>query len=215
MSEVRQLVAGDVILGDTATLARRRNAAMKDAPQRDAASPDTPADAAIEDLVRQHARLVYRIAYAALRNPHEAEDATQETFLRVLRFRVRLPQIEDAKSWLARIAWRVAVARSKNHGRRREMAWEDSGSPVAEVVSSDTPADEQIAGIQVGEVLEKLMAALPRKLREPLVLSAIEEMSPREVAAALGINEAAVRSRVFRARNILREKLSEHARKTK
>jgi len=53
------------------------------------------------------------------------------------------------------------------------------------------------------------MAALPRKLREPLVLSTIDEMSPREVAATLGINEAAVRSRVFRARQILREKLAE------
>jgi RNA polymerase sigma-70 factor (ECF subfamily) len=55
--------------------------------------------------------------------------------------------------------------------------------------------------------LERLMAALPKKLREPLILSAVEEMSPREVAATLGINEAAVRSRVFRARKILKEKL--------
>ena len=56
-------------------------------------------------------------------------------------------------------------------------------------------------------VLEKLVAALPKKLREPLILSTIEEMTPREVAAVLGINDAAVRSRVFRARQILREKL--------
>jgi RNA polymerase sigma-70 factor (ECF subfamily) len=53
-----------------------------------------------------------------------------------------------------------------------------------------------------------MIAALPEKLRQPLILSTIEEMSPREVAATLGINEAAVRSRVFRARQILREKLA-------
>jgi len=55
--------------------------------------------------------------------------------------------------------------------------------------------------------LEKLIQALPRKLREPLILSTIEEMSPREVAATLNVNEAAVSSRVFRARQLLREKL--------
>ena len=53
-----------------------------------------------------------------------------------------------------------------------------------------------------------MIAALPEKLRQPLILSTIEEMSPREVAATLGIDEAAVRSRVFRARQILREKLA-------
>jgi DNA-directed RNA polymerase specialized sigma24 family protein len=52
-----------------------------------------------------------------------------------------------------------------------------------------------------------LIAALPEKLREPLILSTVEEMSPPEVAATLGISEAALRSRVFRARGILREKL--------
>ena len=63
-------------------------------------------------------------------------------------------------------------------------------------------------GTQIGAVLERLIAALPEKLREPLILSTIEEMSPREVAATLGTNEAAVRSRVFRARQILQEKLA-------
>jgi RNA polymerase sigma factor (sigma-70 family) len=58
-------------------------------------------------------------------------------------------------------------------------------------------------------VLEKLIAALPAKLREPLILSTVEEMSPREVAETLEINEAAVRSRVFRARQILKEKLAQ------
>lgn len=214
MSEVSQLVAGDVSLGETATLGRKRNAQRGEARGPEAVSQDAPAtDAVIEDLVRQHARLIYRIAYAALWNPQEAEDAAQETFLRVLRFRNRLPFVEDPKSWLARIAWRVAVDRSKQFGRRRELALEDSKKPVAEAISSQTPADEQMLGSQVGEALERLIAALPRKLREPLLLSAIEEMTPREIAATLGINEAAVRSRIFRARKVLREKLSKQAAK--
>ena len=76
------------------------------------------------------------------------------------------------------------------------------------MASSETPADQTVHGAQVSAAVEKMIAALPEKLRAPLILSAIEEISPREAAATLGINEAAVRSRVFRARQILREKLA-------
>ena len=169
---------------------------------------DRSQDAALESLVRQHSRLVYRIAFATLRSHHDAEDATQETFLRVLRYSRKLAGIGNPKTWLARIAWRVAVDRSAQRGRRREIPLDDPEKPLAEIASTDLPAHDAIHGSQVGTLLEQLIAALPRKLREPLILSTVEEMSPREVAATLGINEAAVRSRVFRARRILREKLA-------
>jgi RNA polymerase sigma-70 factor (ECF subfamily) len=126
----------------------------------------------------------------------------------VLRYSSKLATVEDPKTWLARIAWRVAVDRNKQQGRKREIALEDPERPVAEVASSDAPADETMQGAQSSATLERLIGALPDKLREPLILSTLEEMSPREVAATLGINEAAVRSRVFRARQILKEKLS-------
>jgi RNA polymerase sigma factor (sigma-70 family) len=161
----------------------------------------------LEDLVRQHSRLVYRIAYTALRSHHDAEDATQETFLRVLRYSRKLGAVENHKAWLARIAWRVAVDRSQKRGRRRENSIDDPDLSMAEMASFDTPANEAVQGSQVGAHLERLIAALPEKLREPLILSTVEEMSPPEVAATLGISEAALRSRVFRARGILREKL--------
>ncbi len=166
-------------------------------------------DGLLEDLVRQYSRLVYRIAYAALRSHHDAEDAAQETFLRVLRHSRRLAAVEDQKSWLARIAWRVAVERSRKASRKQETTLDDPKRPLPEIVSADSAADDKMHGAQVSLLLEKFIAALPEKLREPLVLLTVEEMSPRDVAAALGINEAAVRSRVFRARQILREKLVE------
>ena len=162
----------------------------------------------VEALVREHSRLVYRIAYAVLRGHHDAEDATQETFMRVLRYSSKLAAVEDPRTWLARIAWRVAVDRNKKHGRRREIPLEDPEKPVPEVASSDAPPDETVHGAELSAALERMIAALPEKLREPMILSTIEEMSPREVAATLGINEAAVRSRVFRARQILRDKLA-------
>lgn len=192
MIEDRRVVAGEAIL-DRASIERSRIESR---------------DAPLEALVREHSRLVYRIAYSVLRSHQDAEDATQETFMRVLRYGSKLADVEDSKTWLARIAWRVAVDRSKRRRRTREIALDDPEKPVAEVASIANSADETVQGAQIVTVLEKLIAAMPSKLREPLILSTIQEMSPREVAATLGINEAAVRSRVFRARKTLKEKLA-------
>jgi RNA polymerase sigma-70 factor (ECF subfamily) len=198
MIEVKRLVAGDAVLNESLTVPSSQDRS------RDCSQSDV-----LENLVRQHSRLVYRIAYAALRSHHDAEDATQETFLRVLRYSRKLATVDDPKTWLARIAWRVAVDRSKQRGRKQEVPIEDPEKRVAEVPSADARADDAMHGYQVGALIERLIAALPEKLREPLTLSAIDEMSPREVAATLGINEAAVRARVFRARRILKAKLAE------
>jgi RNA polymerase sigma-70 factor, ECF subfamily len=200
MIEGGRVLAGEAILSEAAAAGRGQDGNIE---------RERTQDEVLEGLVRQHSRLVYRIAYAVLRRHHEAEDATQETFMRVLRYSSKLAAVEDAKTWLARIAWRVAVDRIRKHGRQREIPLEDPEQPVAEVASAEAPADQAMHGAQVGAVLERLIAALPEKLRQPLVLSTVEEMSPREIAATLGINETTVRSRVFRARQILREKLEQ------
>ena len=198
MSEGRQLVAGEAILSGAATVPRNEAERSRVESNHDK----------LERLVHEHSRLVFRISYAVLRSHHDAEDATQETFMRVLRYSSKLANVDDPKMWLARIGWRVAVDRSRQRSRTREIPLEDPEKPVAEVASFDTPADQTVQGTQVSAAVEKMIAALPEKLRQPLILSTIEEMSPREVAATLGISEAAVRSRIFRARQILREKLA-------
>jgi len=161
----------------------------------------------LETAVRDHARLVYRIAYSVLRNPADAEDATQEIFLRVLRYGKRIAGIHDQKAWLARIAWRVAVDRQK--ARRKSMAEATAGAEEAgeTSVAPGHGADRVLLEQERNAVLERLISALPSPLRDALVLSTLEEIAPREVASMLGISEAAVRSRSFRAREILREKL--------
>ena len=202
MNEGRRVLAGEAILSGAATIERTKDERSQ------VERSQVESDAVLEALVREHSRLVYRIAYAVLRAHHEAEDSTQETFMRVLRYNSKLAAVDDPKTWLARIAWRVAVDRSRQRGRIREIPLENPDKPAAELASSDAPADQTVHGAQVSAALEKMIAALPENLRAPLILSTIEEMSPREVAATLGINEAAVRSRVFRARQILREKLA-------
>jgi len=189
MIEGRRVVAGDAILSGLAA--------------------ESSQDELLEAFVREHSRLVYRIAYGVLRRHQDAEDATQETFMRVLRYSPKLGKVENPKTWLARIAWRVAVDRSRHLGKHREIPLEDPENPVAEIASSDIPADQVLQGTELSDTVENLIAALPEKLRAPLILSTLQEMSPREVAAILKVNEAAVRSRVFRARAILREKLAQ------
>jgi RNA polymerase sigma-70 factor (ECF subfamily) len=189
MIEGRRVLAGEVILSGAATAEYSRNEAL-------------------EMLVREHSRLVYRIAYAVLRQHQDAEDATQETFVRVLRYSSKLAAVENPKTWLARIAWHVAMDRSKRRPSNHEIPLVDAEKPSSEIASRDPAADAALQGSQFGAVVEKLIMALSEKLRAPLILSTLEEMTPREVAATLGISEAAVRSRVFRARQILKEKLA-------
>lgn len=162
-------------------------------------------DDRLELAVREHARLVYRVAYSVLRDHHDAEDATQETFLRVLRYQRKLAEVGDLKLWLARIAWRVAVDRRR---KAAEVSLDEMDQVVQQIRSSVAGADEILLSAEMSEFLGTLMAALPAKLRDPLTLSTIEEMSPADIAEVLGIGEAAVRSRLFRARQILREKLT-------
>ncbi len=155
--------------------------------------------------VREHARLVYRIAFSVLRNHHDAEDATQETFMRVLRYGRKMTGVRDQRTWLARIAWRVAVERRK---KTPEVQLEDAGETVTRLRSQTPGADEAMLDAEKIGSLHRLIATLPPKLRDPLTLSTIEEMSPKDISQVLGTGEAAVRSRLFRARQILREKLT-------
>jgi RNA polymerase sigma-70 factor, ECF subfamily len=161
-------------------------------------------DNVLESAVREHARLVYRIAHSVLRNSAEAEDAVQDTFLRLLRYGRKAAAIEDMKAWLARIAWRVAVE------RRERVAKATAGHETQpdDLAAPSQIADRVLIESERKEALHRFIAALPDSLRDPLVLGAIEELSPREIAEVLGITEASVRSRAFRARQLLRERMS-------
>jgi RNA polymerase sigma factor (sigma-70 family) len=124
--------------------------------------------------------------------------------MRVLRYERKMSGIRDQRTWLARIAWRVAVERRK---KMPEARLEDVDETVSRLRSQTVGADEAILDAEKLGSLQRLIAALPAKLRDPLTLSTVEEMSPRDISRVLRTSEAAVRSRLFRARQILREKL--------
>ena len=162
-------------------------------------------DIEVENAVREHSRTVYRVAYSVLRNHHDAEDATQETFLRFLRHRKRLAGLRDCRAWLARVAWRVSIDRRR---RVTEISLDDAPQTLLRLRAAGAPADEIAAEEQIAALLDRLIEALPRDLRETLMLSMTDELSSPEIAEVLGIPEGSVRTRLLRARQILKEKLS-------
>lgn len=169
--------------------------------------PIAMADAArdeFEGIVRDHARFVHKVVYSVLRNHHDAEDAAQETFLRFLRNRKKWPQIRDRRAWLARTAWRVALDRRKP----KEVGLDEVAEAVLELRDQGAGADEIAAAEQMTALLGRLIAALPQDLRDAMTLSTVEELTLVEISEVLGIPEGSVRTRLFRAREILREKLS-------
>jgi RNA polymerase sigma-70 factor, ECF subfamily len=164
------------------------------------------AEDTLDLLVRQHATLVYRVAYSILQDAHDSEDVAQETFIRAMKNVHRLPLVRDQRGWLARIAWRLAITKWNRTKRRRRMEIDisdDSACVAASALNTELAAENK----QLVETVNRLTLSLPLDLRHALVLSAIEEMDTREVAEILQISEATVRTRVHRARKLLREKL--------
>lgn len=157
----------------------------------------------VEALVHEHARMVFKIAYSVLRHHADAEDVAQEVFLRTLRHAGQLLRVRNQKAWIARIAWREALRRSK----QREQPQEDVEALVEELRGNRIEIDDVLAEQQQLELLRTLIATLPRDLREPLVLSTVQEMSNSDIAQVLAIPEASVRTRMARARTMLKQKL--------
>jgi RNA polymerase sigma-70 factor (ECF subfamily) len=113
--------------------------------------------------------------------------------------------VDDPQKWLARIAWRVAIERKK---KTPDISFEESATLISRLNAAERSADEAMIAQETSAVLDRMIPSLPRRLREVLILSTVEEMSPADVASILKISEAAVRSRLFRAREILREKIT-------
>jgi RNA polymerase sigma-70 factor (ECF subfamily) len=166
-------------------------------------------EAALAALVDQYAGALYRVAFSVLRNPADAEDAVQETYLRVLRHRDTLGDVRDHRVWLIRIVWNIVLDRKRRAKTRPET---DDVAELARVLPSNgLSAEERAAAAQHHAQVLACVEQLPAKEREVLHLSAFEELSSVEIAAVLGITESSVRSRLFRARNLMAGLLN-HAR---
>jgi RNA polymerase sigma-70 factor, ECF subfamily len=162
-------------------------------------------DQAVAALVDEYAPTLYRVAFSVMRNAADAEDAVQEVFLRVLRHRDDLHEVRDQRVWLVRIVWNIVLDRKRRSKTRPET---DDISDLSRVLpAAGMSAEERAAAAQHHAHVLSLVDQLPAKEREVLMLSAFEELTSVEIAAILGITESSVRSRLFRARNLMADLL--------
>ena len=182
--------------------------------------PVDPTQAAADDLtwqsiVEHHASRVYRLAYHLTGNQHDAEDLTQDVFVRVFN---SLSQYKPGtfEGWLHRITTNLFLDKMRRKARIRFDFMADDDGAVATSASFDRversgqPEDAFDMGHMGADIIEAL-ADLPPEYRAAVVLADIEGLSYEEIAVTLGIKLGTVRSRLSRARARLRESLAHHA----
>jgi RNA polymerase sigma-70 factor (ECF subfamily) len=167
---------------------------------------------AFECIMRRHNRLLFRTARSVLRDDAEAEDALQEAYLRAWRALPSFRAEARLSTWLVRIVLNEALGRLRRRGA--QVIPLASGPEAAD--PGPEPADEdpdrhperQAMRAEMRRLMEARIDRLPESFRAVFVLRAVEELSVEEVAAALELPPATVRTRYFRARSLLREGLS-------
>lgn len=148
---------------------------------------------ALGGIYEMYGERIFRYTYRMLGNRSDAEDATAETFLRVLRRSAELRADGAFRTWLFRIARNLCIDKMRQH-KLMEL-----------------PADAQYAGGEEKATLritiQQALSDLPTEYREPLVLCDLEDMAAREAAEVLKISVPALKSRLYRGRRALRDKL--------
>ena len=159
-------------------------------------------EAAWEELVRTHTRRVYGLCYRFTGKDGEAQDLTQEVFLRVYRTLKTFRATEGAfTTWLARLTRNLLI---DNYRRTRQERLTDSIEeqlPVLEqAVTADTRPEGLVAGREASEILQAGLQKLSPELREAVILRDLQDMEYREIAEILHIPEGTVKSRLNRGR---------------
>jgi RNA polymerase sigma-70 factor (ECF subfamily) len=165
--------------------------------------------AAFEALVRRYQDRVYRLLLRMLGSAADAEDAAQETFLNLHRHGHRFRGDARFSTFVYRVATNTALNRRRTLGRSRARVEKLAALyDVGHDVPQGPPGPDQATfGRELRERVQRALAALPDKLRLPLVLFDIEGLPYAEVSAVLGLAEGTVKSRIHRARLALRDRL--------
>jgi RNA polymerase sigma-70 factor (ECF subfamily) len=166
---------------------------------------------AFEALMRRHNRRLFRITRSVLRDGDAAQDAVQETYLRVF---TKLDNYQPAGkfgAWIARVAFNEALMmrrRTRDDTVSLDDAADDATLTV-EAAAHDAPSAEQfLEAAHARALLEHAIDTLPENFRTVFMLRAVEGLDVRETAECLGVNATTVRTRLFRAQRLLRVELS-------
>ena len=158
-----------------------------------------------EEVVREHSARVYRLAYRLTGNPHDAEDLTQDVFVRVFKSLHRF-QPGTFEGWLHRITTNLFLDSAR---RRQKIKFDGMPEGSAERLQSSLPSpSEQLDEAGLEHDVAAALAALPPEFRAAVVLCDIEGMSYEEIAGVLDVKIGTVRSRIHRGRAQLRDALA-------
>jgi RNA polymerase sigma-70 factor (ECF subfamily) len=169
------------------------------APWNNAVTSSVELDQEFEARLVESSTLAFRVAFSVLRNREDAEEVAQEAFAKGYRSFGQLRDRERFRAWLVRITWRMALDRQR--ANRRRHAREERAEPPPPL-AVDPDAHER------AEHLWRAIDALSEKLRVVIVLAGIQGHDVKEVAALLQLPEGTVKSRLFAARQQLKEALS-------
>jgi RNA polymerase sigma-70 factor (ECF subfamily) len=156
-----------------------------------------------EALLVESSTLAFRVAYGVLRHRQDAEDVAQEAFVKAYRNFRQLRARDRFRAWLVRLTWRLAIDRQRGDRRREARDRSADGSGRSHVA----PIEAELVSNERAAYLWQAIDALPEKLRVVVILAGIEEHDLREVARLLNLPDGTVKSRMFLARQRLKEQL--------
>jgi len=167
--------------------------------------------ALFEILMRRHNQRLYRVARAMLKDEMEAEDAMQQAYVNAF---VHLDQFEERaqfSTWLTRIAVHEALARRRRTNAHASLTTngDEPGDFMETLVAPQPDPERQAYATELGRVLESAVDALPNAYRAVFMLREIEGLSTAETAAGLDLGEEAVKTRLHRARAMVRRSLTD------
>lgn len=173
---------------------------------------------AFAQIVKNHQRMVFNVAYRFLGSYEEAEELTQEVFLRVYRFIRRFEGKSSLRTWIYKITVNSALNRQQWLKRRKHYHQVSLDNPETDC---DAPLENKIAGnnespestalnSELQGKIQGCLEKLPKRLRIAIILRDVEGLSYEEISEALGINPGTVKSRIARARSAVKDALSEY-----
>src|SRR5580704_10752262 len=161
-----------------------------------------------DEIVRAHSGRVYRLAYRLTGNQHDAEDLTQEVFVRVFRSLAEYTP-GTFEGWLHRITTNLFLDMAR---RRQRIRFEALPEDVADrLASTEVRSDVAFTNNQLDPEIQAALDELPPDFRAAVVLCDLEQLSYEEIAATLNVKVGTVRSRIHRGRVLLREALAHRA----
>jgi RNA polymerase sigma-70 factor (ECF subfamily) len=169
-----------------------------------------------EDMVRRYHARIYSLAYGVLRNPQDAEEATQDAFLTLYRKIGTFDESRKFFSWFYRVALNSAYSRARRRQPLATVAIEDrlpkfsgDGHFAAEIPDWSMKVEDEVAARELAARAGEFIAELPPAYRDVIWMNDVEEMTAPEIAETLEISIPAFKSRLHRARLYVRQRLSE------